>query len=582
MSPLAIFFIWYAFTFKLPSAIYLNCRTWTSSRSAQEDGSKAKQGCPSHRTLVSCGFYTSNWDQTHTDGAYIQDGICYAINGRRDGSNGHGVFAVARCCDFSHHDLSCIAVTGAYATGDDVSKSASCGSPYRVLIGCTAQSPWSTMDGCYPGTTNPRSTKIISNFDYDFNPYMVNNPYSDCTAVNGASGGGTKGEAMCCGSSSYALECAVRYGSKSGLYDRTSKTTCSRGYSMVSCSGYGSWQSINAWYISSVESDTCIARTFKGSSYVYAIGICCKHPPTHAPTSAPTPAPTHVPTISPTSMPTWQPTGVPTVNPTVEPTSEPSSTPTDAPSNQPTSPPTDQGGAHESTKNAGKGGIQWIVIGVGGGACVCCMIIAFIFDKRKTKKEKEDAMDTLADVVTVSDVQVKVDQEEEGVMCGDSVVSAAQTNEERKKKKKDKNKKFKNAHEKKPRKTAGQERQGTNWSKIEKERAKIKALKEKKRREKEAKQAADAARVRSPPKQKSERVSTKKKKSKRKRKKEVVANTATFVNHEEKAPKVMNKKKKKKEKTFKNAHEKKPKKTANQLVEMNKRKKDTDKKVDDS
>eukprot|EP01083_Nonionella_stella_P105780 304472_1 len=64
---------------------------------------------------------------------------------------------------------------------------------------------------------------------------------------------------------------------------------------------------------------------------------------------------------------------------------------------------------------------------------------------------------------------------------------------ERNKKKKDTEKKFKNAHEKKPKKMAAVERHGTNWTKIEKERAKIKALKKKKRlaKEKAANQLAE-------------------------------------------------------------------------------------------
>merc|ERR1712154_621328 len=63
---------------------------------------------------------------------------------------------------------------------------------------------------------------------------------------------------------------------------------------------------------------------------------------------------------------------------------------------------------------------------------------------------------------------------------------------ERNKKKKETDKKFKNAHEKKPKKIAPKERVGTDWDKIEKQRAEIKALKEKKRREKAEKAEAEA------------------------------------------------------------------------------------------
>ena len=47
---------------------------------------------------------------------------------------------------------------------------------------------------------------------------------------------------------------------------------------------------------------------------------------------------------------------------------------------------------------------------------------------------------------------------------------------ERNKKKKETDKKFKNAHEAKPKKIKAQERVGTDWDKIEKQRAEIKAV----------------------------------------------------------------------------------------------------------
>merc|ERR1712032_1283206 len=56
---------------------------------------------------------------------------------------------------------------------------------------------------------------------------------------------------------------------------------------------------------------------------------------------------------------------------------------------------------------------------------------------------------------------------------------------ERNKKKKDTDKKFKSAHEAKPKKIKPKERVGTDWDKIEKQRAEIRAIKEKRKREKE-------------------------------------------------------------------------------------------------
>jgi len=57
---------------------------------------------------------------------------------------------------------------------------------------------------------------------------------------------------------------------------------------------------------------------------------------------------------------------------------------------------------------------------------------------------------------------------------------------ERNKKKKETDKKFKNAHEKKPKKIAPKERVGTDWDKIEKQRAEIRRIKEKRKKEKES------------------------------------------------------------------------------------------------
>eukprot|EP01083_Nonionella_stella_P083373 230532_1 len=279
MSHLVIIFLWYTSTLKLSSANF-DCISRTSGKSGGKDGDTTYTRCTSspYLTLVSCGFRSYNGAYARVDGAYVSGDRCYAINGRRDGYDGQGVYAVARCCDFSHiPDVSCVALDmGAYATGDDGKKSITCGtSSHQFLTGCTAHGPWSTIDGCYPGTSDVYRTTLLYNSDYYFNGY--------CTAVNGASGGGTKGHLMCCDSPSYALQCVIRYGAESGS-DKDSRVTCGAGYEMTSCSGFGNWMSVNAWYITG---DTCVARTWKSSSNVYAIAICCKFE-----TDAPTPAPT--------------------------------------------------------------------------------------------------------------------------------------------------------------------------------------------------------------------------------------------------------------------------------------------------
>eukprot|EP01083_Nonionella_stella_P172673 593341_1 len=343
MSHLVIIFLWYTSTLKLSSANF-NCISRTSGKSGGDDGDTTYTRCTSspYLTLVSCGFRSYNGAYARVDGAYVSGDRCYAINGRRDGYDGQGVYAVARCCDFSHiPDVSCVALDmGAYATGDDGKKSITCGtSSHQFLTGCTAHGPWSTIEGCYPGTADVYRTTLLYNSDYDFNGY--------CTAVNGASGGGTKGHLMCCDSPSYALQCVIRYGAESGS-DKDSRVTCGAGYEMTSCSGFGNWMSVNAWYITG---DTCVARTWKSSSNVYAIAICCKFEtdaPTPAPTPSPTPKPspnptrrpTPLPTTPPTTMPTSQPTVDPTINPTVHPTVQPTVNPSINPTVNPTTDPT--------------------------------------------------------------------------------------------------------------------------------------------------------------------------------------------------------------------------------------------------
>merc|ERR1712062_879696 len=52
-------------------------------------------------------------------------------------------------------------------------------------------------------------------------------------------------------------------------------------------------------------------------------------------------------------------------------------------------------------------------------------------------------------------------------------------------KKKETDKKFKDSHERKPKKIAAKERVGTDWNKIEKQREEIRRIKEKRRLEKE-------------------------------------------------------------------------------------------------
>eukprot|EP01083_Nonionella_stella_P195515 720190_1 len=326
MSLVLSIIVWYTSTFE-PSSANFNCISRQSVTSGTTDGAQINVNCTSspYLTLVSCGTRTHDPTTSITDGSWIVGDSCFAQNGER-GSTGQGVYAVARCCDFTHvPDLSCVALMSAFATGNDGKSSITCGSStHQFLTGCTVRSPYTTIDGSYPGTINPHTQTRTADSDYSLNGY--------CTAVNGQTGDGTKGNLMCCASPSNALQCVIRYGSQSDG-DKDSRATCGSGYAMTSCSGYGAWLSLNAWYISG---DTCIARTYSASQYVYAIAICCK-----LETDSPTLDPTQSPTLNPTANPSANPSQSPTANPSSIPTKLITSNPTEAPSGNPTKTPTD-------------------------------------------------------------------------------------------------------------------------------------------------------------------------------------------------------------------------------------------------
>eukprot|EP01083_Nonionella_stella_P160329 524009_1 len=320
MSLVLSIIVWYTSTFE-PSSANFNCISRQSVTSGTTDGAQINVNCTSspYLTLVSCGTRTHDPTTSITDGSWIVGDSCFAQNGER-GSTGQGVYAVARCCDFTHvPDLSCVALMSAFATGNDGKSSITCGSStHQFLTGCTVRSPYTTIDGSYPGTINPYTQTRTADSDYSLNGY--------CTAVNGQTGDGTKGNLMCCASPSNALQCVIRYGSQSDG-DKDSRATCGSGYAMTSCSGYGAWLSLNAWYISG---DTCIARTYSASQYVYAIAICCK-----LETDSPTLDPTQSPTLNPTANPSANPSQSPTANPSFIPTKLITSNPTEAPSGNP-------------------------------------------------------------------------------------------------------------------------------------------------------------------------------------------------------------------------------------------------------
>eukprot|EP01084_Bolivina_argentea_P205121 350455_1 len=277
-----------------------NCISVKSHVSGTSDDSKIYAVCTSSfPTLVSCGFSTKDNTDADLDGGHMSSTSCAAQNG----NHGAGVYAHARCCNFIATNVQCFGFRSeSYVQGDDAKQVTTCGEQgYQFLTGCSAFSPWSSIDGSYPGTLSPKSGWITHNRDYQITTQA-------CTAVNAKSSGGVKASISCCNSPTYPFTCVKRFGTPDSTL---SLVSCSGQYTMVGCSGFSVYHNINAWYITN---DICYARS-RSSTNVYAVAICCK-----IATDNPTPAPTNNPT---TYSPTSSPTNTPTINtdPTHAPTS---------------------------------------------------------------------------------------------------------------------------------------------------------------------------------------------------------------------------------------------------------------------
>ena len=160
-----------------------NCIALTSSISGSDDDDTTYVECnDNYPTMTSCG-YRADPDNEHRDnydGGYMTkvNGVnrCYAQNG----NGGTGIYAKARCCDFTHlGDVECVASNFGYVSGDDETIAGSCSNSYPFLTGCVAVSNTHSADGCYPGAIDPESATPNTNYA----SYQ-----QQCTAVSGASG----------------------------------------------------------------------------------------------------------------------------------------------------------------------------------------------------------------------------------------------------------------------------------------------------------------------------------------------------------------------------------------------------------
>eukprot|EP01084_Bolivina_argentea_P309305 535005_1 len=305
----------------------INCIDVKSSLMNSTNGI-ATAVCSSPYTLLSCGFETGSPTSLSCCGSYISGSTCHA---RDKGSTG-GVYAVAHCCDLTAYSVSCNTYQSPISSGvDDARTTASCQSN-EVLMGCTAMTPGSYLDGGYPGTY--RHTEAIT---LDPVPNI-------CTGWDG--GESVYSYATCCKAQNFnkiTFECIAiisDYAPASTGSGATVSVNCPQDYFMTSCFAGGAWKNMNQWTISS---DTCTARNQRtGSGYSVtgnAVAICCKIL-TLSPTTYPTTIPSNSPSVDPSNDPTKYPTEFPTKYPSKYPSNYPTIQPTTNPSNNPTSQPT--------------------------------------------------------------------------------------------------------------------------------------------------------------------------------------------------------------------------------------------------
>ena len=115
--------------------------------------------------MTSCGWRINTgggWDTNGYDGAWQTEtnGVqtCWAQNG-----GGSGVYAQARCCDFSHlGDVECEGSQFGALENNVIGgkKTSTCSGEFPFLTGCQCQSHWRDYNGAYAGTDEPPSSVL--------------------------------------------------------------------------------------------------------------------------------------------------------------------------------------------------------------------------------------------------------------------------------------------------------------------------------------------------------------------------------------------------------------------------------------
>ena len=156
------------------------CKSLQSdSYSGENPGDTASVECwSSYPTMISCGWRTNlpYPDAYNYNGAWIerQNGVdvCIAENG--DG--GYGVYARARCCDFTHlQDFDCITSEFGTVSGNGNTLQGECTGTYNHLTGCAVYDSENNQDGAYFGLLAPSLFLTLCFSSYNLQFLSINN-----------------------------------------------------------------------------------------------------------------------------------------------------------------------------------------------------------------------------------------------------------------------------------------------------------------------------------------------------------------------------------------------------------------------
>ena len=221
----------------------IDCESFRSEASATDPGATIEVGCPAgYKTMVSCGFEVDEYtgiNAQYYGGSWIDDTNdtnitqikCVAINR----SNKTGIYAHARCCDFSQ-DVECMTKLAICNTSS--LSIANCASD-EYMLGCSASNSDDYFGGLYPGSQYPVSQNNSGK------SYPMTN---QCNAIRGAEYG-VQSQVNCC-TASIGLECNVYYQYPG---QPTNWLSCPNGQTMIDCMGVNNKDVRNAKYVILLE-----------------------------------------------------------------------------------------------------------------------------------------------------------------------------------------------------------------------------------------------------------------------------------------------------------------------------------------